>query len=83
MRFYKSHEVRDASKTLADKHLRGCYGVTGEMGRARELAMRRAPGLNDIEGGRCRPEGASCEHSDLGSDRRLSDCCWTFGLIIA
>ncbi|CAH2269418.1 jg16444 [Pararge aegeria aegeria] len=35
--------------TLADNHLRGCYGVTGESGGERELAMRRAPGLDDIE----------------------------------
>ncbi|CAH2234748.1 jg20975 [Pararge aegeria aegeria] len=34
--------------TLADNHLMGCYGVTGGVGRARELAMRRAPGLDDI-----------------------------------
>ncbi|CAH2268540.1 jg2228 [Pararge aegeria aegeria] len=56
--------------TFADTHLRGCYGVTGEVRRARKLAMRRAPGLNDIggESGRRRPEGASCE--DLGSVRR-------------
>ncbi|CAH2234543.1 jg1683 [Pararge aegeria aegeria] len=36
--------------TLADNHLRGCYGVTGGVGRARELAMKRAPGLDDIGG---------------------------------
>ncbi|CAH2270000.1 jg6475 [Pararge aegeria aegeria] len=36
--------------TLADNHLRGCYGVTGGVGRARKLAMRRAPGLDDIGG---------------------------------
>ncbi|CAH2244724.1 jg19108 [Pararge aegeria aegeria] len=50
-------------RTLADNHLRGCYGVTGGVGRARKLAMRRAPGLDDIE-------SASCEDSDLGSVRR-------------
>ncbi|CAH2209518.1 jg17516 [Pararge aegeria aegeria] len=38
--------------TLADNHLRGCYGVTGGVGRARKLAMRRVPGLDDI-GGKC------------------------------
>ncbi|CAH2246885.1 jg19249 [Pararge aegeria aegeria] len=37
-------------RTLADNHLRGCYGVTGGVGRARKLAMRRAPGLDDIGG---------------------------------
>ncbi|CAH2215520.1 jg4385 [Pararge aegeria aegeria] len=26
----------------------GCYGVTGRVGRVRELAMRRAPELDDI-----------------------------------
>ncbi|CAH2230271.1 jg20020 [Pararge aegeria aegeria] len=31
-------------------HLRGFYGVTGGVGRARKLAMRRAPGLDDIGG---------------------------------
>ncbi|CAH2216980.1 jg22831, partial [Pararge aegeria aegeria] len=36
--------------TLADNHLRGCYGVTGGVGRARKFAMRRAPGLDDIGG---------------------------------
>ncbi|CAH2226663.1 jg19663 [Pararge aegeria aegeria] len=36
--------------TLADNHLRGCYSVTGGVGRARKLAMRRAPGLDDIGG---------------------------------
>ncbi|CAH2216123.1 jg7889 [Pararge aegeria aegeria] len=45
--------------TLADYHLRGCYGVTGGVGREREL-----------KSGRRRPEGASCEDSDLGSVRR-------------
>ncbi|CAH2266295.1 jg17836 [Pararge aegeria aegeria] len=29
-------------------YLRGCYGVTGGVGRARELVMRRAPGLDGI-----------------------------------
>ncbi|CAH2267490.1 jg3495 [Pararge aegeria aegeria] len=104
----------------------GCYGVSGGVGRARELAMRRAPGLDDIggkvgdvdpmlppartrtsarylpittdgllrrqrgsgasararheksprarrhrgEGGRRRPDVASCEDSNLGSVRR-------------
>ncbi|CAH2244596.1 jg11711 [Pararge aegeria aegeria] len=28
----------------------GCYGVTQGVGRARKLAMRRAPGLDDIGG---------------------------------
>ncbi|CAH2244655.1 jg5441 [Pararge aegeria aegeria] len=58
--------------TLADNLLRGCYGVTGGVGRARKLAMRRAPGLDGHRGeyGRRRPEGASCEDSDLGSVRR-------------
>ncbi|CAH2238253.1 jg11532 [Pararge aegeria aegeria] len=37
-------------ETLADNHLRGYYGVTGGVGRARKLAMRRAPGLDDIGG---------------------------------
>ncbi|CAH2243604.1 jg5125 [Pararge aegeria aegeria] len=37
-------------RTLADNHLRGCYGVTGGVGPARKLAMRRAPGLDDIGG---------------------------------
>ncbi|CAH2239750.1 jg12169 [Pararge aegeria aegeria] len=36
--------------TLADNHLKGCYGITGGMGRARKLAMRRAPGLDDTGG---------------------------------
>ncbi|CAH2236714.1 jg16954 [Pararge aegeria aegeria] len=36
--------------TLAANHLRGCYGVTGGVGRARKLAMGRAPGLDDIGG---------------------------------
>ncbi|CAH2235788.1 jg7640 [Pararge aegeria aegeria] len=36
--------------SLAANHLRGCYGVTGGVGRARKLAMRRAPGLDDIWG---------------------------------
>ncbi|CAH2264282.1 jg9133 [Pararge aegeria aegeria] len=35
---------------LAANHLRGCYGVTGEVGQARKLAMRRTPGLDDIGG---------------------------------
>ncbi|CAH2210736.1 jg16112, partial [Pararge aegeria aegeria] len=26
----------------------GCYGVSGGVGRARKLAMRRVPGLGDI-----------------------------------
>ncbi|CAH2236891.1 jg20300 [Pararge aegeria aegeria] len=37
-------------RTFADNHLRGCYGVTGGVGRARKLALRRAPGLDDIGG---------------------------------
>ncbi|CAH2211573.1 jg27619 [Pararge aegeria aegeria] len=36
--------------TLDDNHLRGCYGVTRGVGRARKLAMRRALGLDDIGG---------------------------------
>ncbi|CAH2237135.1 jg23274 [Pararge aegeria aegeria] len=32
--------------------LRGCYGVTGGVERARKLAIRRAPGLDDIGGTR-------------------------------
>ncbi|CAH2242092.1 jg26223 [Pararge aegeria aegeria] len=48
-------------RSLAANHLRGCYGVTGGVGRVRKLAMRRAPGLDDI--------GASCEGSDLDSVR--------------
>ncbi|CAH2239688.1 jg12464 [Pararge aegeria aegeria] len=64
--------LRLETVTFADNHLRGCYGVTGGVGRAQKLAMRRAPGLDDIggESGRRRPEGASCEDSDLGSFRR-------------
>ncbi|CAH2264340.1 jg18421 [Pararge aegeria aegeria] len=56
------------SRTFADNRLRGCYGVSGGVGRARKLAMRKAPGLEDIggESGRRRPDGASCEDSDLG-----------------
>ncbi|CAH2216008.1 jg25081 [Pararge aegeria aegeria] len=42
---------------------RGCYGVTKGMGQALKLAMRRAPGVNDIG-------GATCKDSDLGSVRR-------------
>ncbi|CAH2228977.1 jg251, partial [Pararge aegeria aegeria] len=38
-------------RTLADNHPRGCYGVTRGVGRARKLAMRRAPGHDDIGGG--------------------------------
>ncbi|CAH2216291.1 jg25480 [Pararge aegeria aegeria] len=37
-------------RTFTDNHLSGCYGVTGGVGRARKLAMRRAPGLDDIGG---------------------------------
>ncbi|CAH2238230.1 jg11509 [Pararge aegeria aegeria] len=36
--------------TLADNHQRGCYCVTGGVGRYRECAMRRALGLDDIGG---------------------------------
>ncbi|CAH2217246.1 jg12672, partial [Pararge aegeria aegeria] len=58
--------------SLAANHLRGCYGVTGGVRRARKFAMRRVPGLDDIggESGSRRPEGAFCEGSDLGSVRR-------------
>ncbi|CAH2265104.1 jg9267 [Pararge aegeria aegeria] len=38
-----------ANAKVADNHLRGCYGVTGEE-RELELVMRRAPGLDDIRG---------------------------------
>ncbi|CAH2238878.1 jg13688 [Pararge aegeria aegeria] len=38
------------SRTLANNHPRGCYGVTGGVERARKLAMRRAPRLYDIGG---------------------------------
>ncbi|CAH2226013.1 jg19752 [Pararge aegeria aegeria] len=33
-----------------DNHLRGGYGVTGGVGRARKLALRRTRGLDDIGG---------------------------------
>ncbi|CAH2217561.1 jg24150 [Pararge aegeria aegeria] len=70
--FVEKKILTTEKRTLADNHLRGCYGVTGGVGRARKLAMRRAPGLDDIggESGRRRPEGACCEDSDLGSIRR-------------
>ncbi|CAH2226557.1 jg22128 [Pararge aegeria aegeria] len=58
--------------TLADYHLRGCYGVTGGARRARELAMRRAPGLDDIRG-RWETSTRGCLLF-LGSVRRKFDC---------
>ncbi|CAH2228125.1 jg8974 [Pararge aegeria aegeria] len=65
--------VRLFGYTIADNHLRGCYGDTGRVGRARELenheksprARRHQGGI----GGR-RPESASFEDSELGSVRR-------------
>ncbi|CAH2249510.1 jg18764 [Pararge aegeria aegeria] len=47
---YGSYSFSFFGRTLAANHLRGCYGVTGGVGRARKLAMRRAPGLDDIGG---------------------------------
>ncbi|CAH2238361.1 jg18007 [Pararge aegeria aegeria] len=46
----RCHFISFFGRTLADNHLRGCYGVTGGVGRARKLAKRRAPGLDDIGG---------------------------------
>ncbi|CAH2237946.1 jg4640 [Pararge aegeria aegeria] len=54
--FSKAREARGVDSisifgwTLADNQLKGWYGVTGGVGRARKLAMRRAPGLDYIRG---------------------------------
>ncbi|CAH2266671.1 jg19831 [Pararge aegeria aegeria] len=40
--------VSNLSNFPEANHLRGGYGVPGGVGRARQLAMRRAPGLDDI-----------------------------------
>ncbi|CAH2250509.1 jg9597 [Pararge aegeria aegeria] len=50
--------------TLADNHLRGCFGVTGGVGRARKLAMRRAPGTTS--GGEWETSTRGCLLRGLG-----------------
>ncbi|CAH2269123.1 jg17338 [Pararge aegeria aegeria] len=52
--------------TFADNHLRGCYGVTGGVGRARQLVMRRARGLDDISGGEWETSTRGCLLRGLG-----------------
>ncbi|CAH2230412.1 jg1915 [Pararge aegeria aegeria] len=66
LRSWSKRSISSFGWTLADNHLRGCYGVTGGVGRARKLARARR---HRGESGRRRPEGASCEDSDLGSVR--------------